>query len=89
MHFARKLPRIACSSNLFHFAQPEAYEGFYEDISLFALSVKSVKEEAARQERLNNIVMDTIFALAVQILQGKRQDGILLLLHWRFETFSC
>ncbi len=40
MHFARKQPRIACSSNLFHFAQPEAYEGFYEDISLFALSVK-------------------------------------------------
>ena len=86
MHFARKQPRIACSSNLFHFAQPEAYEGFYEDISLFALSVN---EEAARQERLNNIVMDTIFALAVQILQGKRQDGILLLIHWRFETFSC
>ena len=69
-----------------HLPQPEAYEGFYEDISLFALSVK---EEAARQERLNNIVMDTIFALAVQILQGKRQDGILLLIHWRFETFSC
>ena len=38
--------------------QPEAYEGFYEDISLFALPIKEVPDEMPARITCVNIAME-------------------------------